>query len=171
MFHSTVYYTFLVTILLLGIILCKITRINPGSIPQLIYGKIWVFVHYCLTFSYDDRERHLQLFFTNVFSVTTLFCAKLAYLVIIVIYIYIYMYICQSVISVIQSCPPHRKPNVLKHSHASLSITNCRSLLKVISIESAIPCNHLILCHPLFLLSSIFSSLKVFSSESALCIS
>ena len=51
--------------------------------------KIWVFVHYYLSFSYDDRERHLQMSFYNVFSVTTLFCAKLAYLIIVVIYIYI----------------------------------------------------------------------------------
>ena len=53
---------------------------------------------------------------------------------------------------------------------ASLSITNSRSLLKLMSIELAIPSNHLILCHPLLLLSSIFPSIRVFSNESALCI-
>ena len=53
---------------------------------------------------------------------------------------------------------------------ASLSITNSRSLLKLISIELVIPSNHLILCHPLFLLSSIFPSIKVFSTESVFCI-
>ena len=53
---------------------------------------------------------------------------------------------------------------------ASLSITNSRSLLKLMSIESVMPCNHLILCCPLFLLPSIFPSMKVFSNESALCI-
>ena len=52
----------------------------------------------------------------------------------------------------------------------SLSITNSRSLLKLISIESVIPCNHLILCHPLLLLSSIFPSIRGFSSESVLLI-
>ena len=51
---------------------------------------------------------------------------------------------------------------------ASLSITNSRSLLKVMSIELVMPSNHLILCHPLLLLPSIFSSIKVFSSESTL---
>ena len=51
---------------------------------------------------------------------------------------------------------------------AFLSITNSRSLLKLMSIESVMPSNHLILCCPLFLLPSIFPSIKVFSSESVL---
>ena len=51
---------------------------------------------------------------------------------------------------------------------ASLSITNSRSLLKLMSIESVMPSNHLILCHPLLLLPSIFPSIRVFSNESAL---
>ena len=53
---------------------------------------------------------------------------------------------------------------------ASLSITNSRSLLKVLSIESVMSSNHLILCRSLFLLPSIFPSIRVFSNESALCI-
>ena len=53
---------------------------------------------------------------------------------------------------------------------ASLSITNSRSLLKLMSIESVMPSNHLILCCPLLLLPSIFPSIRVFSSESVLCI-
>ena len=51
---------------------------------------------------------------------------------------------------------------------ASLSITNSRSLLKFMSIESVMPSNHLILCHPLLLLPSIFPSIRVFSNESIL---
>ena len=51
---------------------------------------------------------------------------------------------------------------------ASLSITNTQSLLKLISIESVIPSNHLVLCHPLLLLPLIFPSIRVFSSESVL---
>ena len=51
---------------------------------------------------------------------------------------------------------------------AFLSITNSRSLLKLMSIESVMPSNHLILCHPLLLLPSIFPSIRVFSNESAL---
>ena len=51
---------------------------------------------------------------------------------------------------------------------ASLSITNSQSLLKLISIESVIPSNHLILCRPLLLPPSIFPSIRVFSNESAL---
>ena len=55
-------------------------------------------------------------------------------------------------------------------SQASLSITNSRNLLKLMSIELMMPSNHLILCHPLLLLPSIFPSIKIFSNEFALCI-
>ena len=51
---------------------------------------------------------------------------------------------------------------------ASLSITNFRSLLKLMSIESVMSSNHLILCYPLLLLPSIFRSITVFSNESVL---
>ena len=51
---------------------------------------------------------------------------------------------------------------------ASLSVTNSQSLLKLTSIESVMPSNHLILCHPLLLLLSIFPSIRVFSNESVL---
>ena len=51
---------------------------------------------------------------------------------------------------------------------ASLSITNFGSLLKLMSIESAMPSNHLILCRPLLLPPSIFPSIRVFSNESVL---
>ena len=51
---------------------------------------------------------------------------------------------------------------------ASLAITNSRSSPKLISIESVMPSNHLIFCHPLLLLPSIFPSIRVFSNESAL---
>ena len=51
---------------------------------------------------------------------------------------------------------------------ASLSITNSRSLLKLMSIESVMLSNHLILCHTLLLLPSIFPSIRVFSKESTL---
>ena len=51
---------------------------------------------------------------------------------------------------------------------ASLSITNSRSLLKLMSIESVMPSNHLIYCCPLLLLLSIFPSIRVFSNESVL---
>ena len=52
---------------------------------------------------------------------------------------------------------------------ASLSITTSRSLLKLMSIESVMPSNHLILCHSLLLLLSIFSSIRDFANESVLC--
>ena len=51
---------------------------------------------------------------------------------------------------------------------ASLSITSSQSLLKLISIESVMPSNHLVLCRPLLLLPSNFPSIRVFSNESVL---
>ena len=51
---------------------------------------------------------------------------------------------------------------------ASQSITNSQSLLKLMSVQSVMPSNHLILCHPLLLLPSIFPSIRVFSNESVL---
>ena len=54
--------------------------------------------------------------------------------------------------------------------HASLSIKNSQSLLKLMSTESVMPSNHLILCCPLFLLPSIFPSFRIFSNKAVLCI-
>ena len=71
--------------------------------------------------------------------------------------------------SVAQSCPTLCNP-LNRSTLASLSITNCWSLPKPMSIELVMPSNHLILCRPLFLLPSIFPSIRVFSNESALCI-
>ena len=53
---------------------------------------------------------------------------------------------------------------------ASLSITSPWSLPKLMSIESVMPSNHLILCHPLLLAPSIIPSIRIFSNESAFCI-
>ena len=53
---------------------------------------------------------------------------------------------------------------------ASLSITNSQSLPKLMPIESVMPSNHLILCHPILLLPSIFPIIRVFSNGSVLCI-
>ena len=58
-------------------------------------------------------------------------------------------------------------PRTVAHQ-ASLSITNSQSLFKLMSIESVMPSNHLILCHPLLLPPSIFPGIRVFSSESVL---
>ena len=58
-------------------------------------------------------------------------------------------------------------PRTAAHQ-ASLSITNSRSLLKLMSIASVMPSNHLIFCHPFLLLPSIFPSIRVFSNESVL---
>ena len=55
-------------------------------------------------------------------------------------------------------------------TQASLSFTISWSLLKLMSIESVMPSNHLIICHPLLLLPSIFPSIRVISNEPALCI-
>ena len=56
----------------------------------------------------------------------------------------------------------------LQHTRPPLSITNSWSLLKLVSIESVMPSNHLILCRPLLLPPSIIPSIRVFSNESAL---
>ena len=56
-----------------------------------------------------------------------------------------------------------------RRRQASLSITNSQNLLKLTSIELVMPSNHLILCHPLFLLPPIPPSIRVFSNESILC--
>ena len=69
--------------------------------------------------------------------------------------------------SVAQSCPNLCNPMTAAHQ-ASLSITNSWSLLRLMSIESVMPSNHLILCHLLLFLLSIFPSIRVFSSESVL---
>ena len=58
-------------------------------------------------------------------------------------------------------------PRTAAHQ-ASLSITNSQSLVKLMSIPSMMPSNHLILCRPLLLPPSIFPSIRVFSSESVL---
>ena len=68
----------------------------------------------------------------------------------------------QSVVS--DSLPPHGR------QHTRLSITSSRSLLKLMPVESVMPSSHLSLCCPLLLLPSIFPSIRVFSSESFLCI-
>ena len=71
--------------------------------------------------------------------------------------------------SVTQSCPTLATPWTAA-LQASLSITNSPSLLKLMSIASVMPSNHLILCRPLLLLPSIFPSIRVFTNESVLCI-
>ena len=69
--------------------------------------------------------------------------------------------------SSVQSCPTLCDPWTAAHQ-ASLSITNSRSLFKLMSIEPVMPSNHLILCCPLLLLPSIFPSIRIFFNESVL---
>ena len=69
--------------------------------------------------------------------------------------------------SVTQSCPTLCDPMNCSIP-GSLSITNCRSLLKLMSIESVMPSSHLILCCPLLLLPPVPPSIRVFSNESTL---
>ena len=66
-------------------------------------------------------------------------------------------------------CPILCDPMTAAHQ-SSLFITNSLSLLKLMSIESMMPSSLLIFCHPLLLLPSVFPSIRVFSSESVLCI-
>ena len=77
---------------------------------------------------------------------------------------------CREFFSSVQSLSHVRlftTPSTAAHQ-ASLSITNSQSLLKLMSIDSVMPSNHLILCHPLLLLlPSIFPSVRVFSNQGA----
>ena len=79
------------------------------------------------------------------------------------------VYTYSGMLSSVQSCPTLcdpmdcSTPGFPIHHHS-------RSLLKLMSTESVMPSNHLILCHPLLLLSSIFPSIRVFSNKSVLCI-
>ena len=75
---------------------------------------------------------------------------------------------CVQFSSVAQLCPTLHDP---MNCSTSLSITNSRSSLKLVSIESVMPSSHLILCHPLLLLPPIPPGIRVFSNESVLCIS
>ena len=77
------------------------------------------------------------------------------------------MYVSVQFSSVTQLCPIFVTPWTAARQ-ASLSATNSQSLLKLMSIESVMPYNHLILCCPLLLLPSIFPSIRVFSNESVL---
>ena len=81
----------------------------------------------------------------------------------------LFHYLPESVSSVAQLCLTLCNPWTAS-GQASLSITNSQCLLKLMSIESVMPSNHLILCHPLLLPPSIFYSIRVFSNESILCI-
>ena len=81
--------------------------------------------------------------------------------------VYVAAHASQSVSSVAQSCLTLCNPMTAARQ-ASLSITNSQSLLTLMSIESVMPSNHLILCRPLLLPPSIFPSIRVFSNESAL---
>ena len=86
------------------------------------------------------------------------------------IYIYIYTHIHSTCIAVVQSLSHVRliaTPWTAAHQ-ASLCITISLSLFKLMYVESVMPSNHLILCHPLLLLPSTFPSIRIFSSESAL---
>ena len=68
-----------------------------------------------------------------------------------------------------QSCPTLCDP--MNCSKPGLPVmTSTRSLLKLMSIESVLPSNNLVLCHPLLILPSIFPSISIFSNESVLCI-
>ena len=84
-------------------------------------------------------------------------------------YVFEFCSLCQ--FSLVQfSCsvmPDSATPQNAAHQ-ASLSITNSQSLLKLMSIESEMPSNHLILCHPLLFPPSIFPSIRIFSNESVL---
>ena len=116
-----------------------------------MWGALWVFikerlflkaiVHYKLSASFNTLWGRRSVWFRNTetgSSVQSLSCVQL-----------------------------FATPWTAAHQ-ASLSITNSQSLLKLMSIESVMPSNHLILCSPLLLPPSVFPSIRVFSNESVL---
>ena len=122
----------------------------PGSLfPHLYKGNDTYFL--CLAALQDSRERRVN---------SLMHCRKIDNI-----------NIWYQFGSVIQSCPTLCDAMDGAACQASVSITNSRSLLKLLSIELVMPSNHLILCCPLFLLPSIFPSIRVFSNESFLYIS
>ena len=78
--------------------------------------------------------------------------------------------VCQIPLFVVQSLSHVQLCNPIDCSMPGLPITNSQSLLKLMSIESVMPSNHLILCCPFLLPPSIVSSIRVFTNESVLCI-
>ena len=72
--------------------------------------------------------------------------------------------------SVAQSCQTLCDPMICSMTVFPFTITISQSLLKLMSVESVMPSNHLVLCHPLLPLPSVFPSFRVFSNDSALCI-
>ena len=80
----------------------------------------------------------------------------------------VYIYICCC--SIAQSCSDSLQPQWTAAQQAFLSFTISWSLLRLMSIVSVMPSNHLILCRHLLLLPSDFPSIRVFSNESVLCI-
>ena len=100
---------------------------------------------------------HLQICFTWPFGMLCNFCQKLDIL-------------CRIVVVQLLSLVQLFMTPWTAARQASLSFTISQSLLKLMSIESVMPSNHLILCRPLLLLPSILPSIRVFSYESALCI-
>ena len=83
---------------------------------------------------------------------------------------HVYTCVADYVVTVVQSLSPvwlFATPRTAA-CQASLSITNPLNLLKLMSVESVMPSNHLVLCRPLLLLPSIFPSIRIFTNESAL---
>ena len=110
---------------------------------HLIHSKILWSGHYCLQIK--KQSKRTQLCALDTFSSVGQSCSRCSTL-----------------------CDPM---NCSKHARLTyLSITNYQTLLKLMSIEFVMPSNCLILCHPGLLLPSVFPSIRVFSSESILCI-
>ena len=85
------------------------------------------------------------------------------------IHAYMYVYMWSSSVQSLNCVWLFATPWTAAHQ-ASLSITDSRSSLKLMSIYSVMPSNHVMFCCPLLLLPSIFSSIRAFSNESVLCI-
>ena len=132
---------------------CNFSCFNKCSLPSSLNSSADQLLSACLVWAVAGRE--LVTFVTNLKVTVTLetYCMC----------IYIYLFSSVQFIRVQLFATPW-----IAARQASLSITNCRSSLRLISIESVMPSRHLILFHPLLLLPPIAPSIRVFSNESTL---
>ena len=131
------------------------------NVPKIL--QLWETFIYMLQISQSNHEQLSVLFFSDVTRIT----GRLGY------FFRLFSFFVPQFSSVRFSCSVVSdclRPQGLQRCQASLSITNSWSLPKLMSIESVMPSNHLILCRALLLLPSIFPSIRVFSKESVLCI-
>ena len=137
------------------------------AVHHHLYSDIFVYIHtYTHTYIYTNIPKNKSIFPVSIFYIYTIYifvlCLPLGSL---------FLWLRSQVIFVVHLLSRVRIfATPCTACQASMSFTISWSLLKLMSTESVMPFNHLVLCHPLLLLPSIFPSIRVFSNESAFCI-